>query len=393
MMKELPTVTIGLAGAGYAARLHCCGYSRVHGCCVDIRTVADPDRARAEKLSAEFGIPRIEADFRDLLDDPEIQVIDIVTPPCCHARMIEEALEAGKHVICEKPLTGYFGMPGDAAPVGKVSKHKMYDAVCAELERLEKVISKSDRRFCYAENFVYAPPLVKTAEILAAKRSKILFMRGEELLKGSSSALAGEWSGTGGGTLIRCGTHPLTGLLYLKRREAAARGESISPVSVVCDAGQATKCLDEHDHRHISARPHDVEDFAQMVITFSDGTKASVLATDTALGGTRNAVDVYSSDGVFSCNITPNDILNAYCLDEEGLENVAFSEMLPAKTGWNKVFVCDDVIRGYHGELQDFVEAVAFDRAPESSFELAAQTTRLIYAAYLAAETGKKVML
>ena len=392
-MKELPAVTIGLAGAGYAARLHCCGYSRVHGCRVDIRAVADPNRARAEKLAAEFGIPRIEADFRDLLADPEIQIIDIVTPPCCHARMIEEALAFGKHVICEKPLTGYFGMPGDAAPVGKVSKQKMYDAVCAELERLEAVISRSDRRFCYAENFVYAPPLIKAAEILTAKKSKILFMRGEELLKGSSSALAGEWSGTGGGTLIRCGTHPLTALLYLKRHEAAARGENVAPVSVVCDAGQATCCLDEHDHRHISARPHDVEDFAQMVITFSDGTKASVLAADTCLGGTRNAVDIYSSDGVFTCNITPNDILNAYCLDEEGLDNVGFSEMLPAKTGWNKVFICDEVIRGYHGELQDFVEAVAFDREPESSFELAAQTTRLIYAAYLSAETGKKVLL
>ena len=392
-MKDFPTVTIGIAGAGYAAHLHCSGYSRVHGCRIDIRTVADPDRARAEKLAAEFDIPGVATDFRDLLADPAIEIIDIVTPPCCHARMIEEALAAGKHVICEKPLTGYFGMPGDPAPVGEVPKKRMYDAVCAELKRLEAAIAKSRRRFCYAENFVYAPPLVRTAEILTAKKSKILFMRGEELLKGSSSALAGEWSGTGGGTLIRCGTHPLTGLLYLKRREAAARGETAAPVSVVCDTGQATKCLDEHDHRHISARPHDVEDFAQMVITFSDGTKASVLATDTALGGTRNAVDVYCSDGVFTCNITPNDILSAYCLDEEGLDNVAFSEMLPAKTGWNKVFVCDDVIRGYHGELQDFVEAVAFDREPESSFELAAQTTRLIYAAYLAAETGERVVL
>jgi len=164
-------------------------------------------------------------------------------------------------------------------------------------------------------------------------------------------------------------------------------------VSVICDAGQATGCLAGHDRRHIRVRPHDVEDFAQMVITFSDGTKASVLAADTVLGGTRNAVDVYCSDGVLNCSITPNDILSAYCPDEEGLDGVAFSEMLPSKTGWNKVFICDDVIRGYHGELQDFVEAVAFDREPESSFELAAQTTRLIYAAYLAAETGKRVTL
>ena len=252
-MKELPSVTIGIAGAGYAARLHCGGYFLVHGCRVDLRAVADPVRTRAEKLAAEFDIPHIKADFRELLADPGIQVVDIVTPPCFHARMIEEALAAGKHVICEKPLTGYFGMPGDEKPVGEVSRQKMYDAVCAELDRLETAISRSDRRFCYAENFVYAPPLVKAAEILTAKKSKILFMRGEELLSGSSSALAGEWSGTGGGTLIRCGTHPLTGLLYLKRREAAARGESVAPVSVVCDTGQATRCLDGHDHRHLRA--------------------------------------------------------------------------------------------------------------------------------------------
>jgi len=392
-MKELPTVTIGLAGAGYAAWLHCCGYAKVHGCRLDIRAVADPDRARAGKLAAEFGIGKILPDFRDLLRDPEIRVIDIVTPPCLHAGMIEAALDAGKHVICEKPLTGYFGRPGDPEPVGSVPKRRMYESLCAELDRLAGVIARSRTRFCYAENFVYATPIVKAASILCAKKSKILFMRGEELLKGSSSAVAGEWSATGGGTMIRCGTHPLTALLYLKKREAAARGETVVPVSVVCDAGQATKCLSEYEHRHISARPHDVEDFAQMVITFSDGTKASVLATDTVLGGTRNALEIFCADGAMSCNITPNDMLNAYFLDEEGLDGVAFSEMLPSKTGWNKVFISDEIIRGYQGELQDFVEAIAEDREPECSFDLAAQAIRVIYAAYLSAETGERVML
>ena len=392
-MKELPTVTIGLAGAGYAAWLHGCGYAKVHSCRLNIKTIADPDRARAEKIAKEFGIENIVPDFSDLLADPEIQVIDIVTPPFLHARMIEAALEAGKHVICEKPLTGYFGRPEDPKPIGSVSKRKMYETVCAELDHLAEVVGRSRTRFCYAENFVYATPLVKAASILCAKKSKILFMRGEEMLKGSSSAVAGEWSGTGGGTMIRCGTHPLTGLLYLKKREAAARGETVVPVSVICDAGQATKCLTEHEHRHISARPNDVEDFAQMVITFSDGTKASVLATDTVLGGTRNAVEIFCSDGAMTCNITPNDMLNAYFLDEEGLDGVTFSEMLPAKTGWNKVFISDEIIRGYQGELQDFVETIMNDREPESSFDLAAQTIRIIYAAYLSAETGERVTL
>ena len=95
----------------------------------------------------------------------------------------------------------------------------------------------------------------------------------------------------------------------------------------------------------------------------------------------------------FRCNITPNDMLNAYFLDEEGLDGVSFSEMLPSKTGWNKVFISDEIIRGYQGELQDFVEAIVEDREPECSFDLAAQAIRVIYAAYLSAEIGERVML
>ena len=64
------------------------------------------------------------------------------------------------------------------------------------------------------------------------------------------------------------------------------------------------------------------------------------------------------------------------------LEDVEISEMLPAKLGWNKAFVNDEIIRGYMGELQDFMEAVAYDRAPASGFSLAYETTKVIYAAY-----------
>ena len=44
--------------------------------------------------------------------------------------------------------------------------------------------------------------------------------------------------------------------------------------------------------------------------------------------------------------------------------------MLPSKLGWNTAFVSDEVIRGYMGELQDFVEAVAYDREPASGSDL-----------------------
>ena len=117
------------------------------------------------------------------------------------------------------------------------------------------------------------------------------------------------------------------------------------------------------------------------------------IASDTVLGGTKNYIEVYSNDSALLCNITPTDLLNTYLLDEDGMENVEISEMLPKKLGWNKAFVSDEVIRGYTGELQDFMEAVAYDREAASGFDLAYETIKVMYAAYLAAEEGRRVEL
>ena len=218
-------------------------------------------------------------------------------------------------------------------------------------------------------------------------------MKGEESLKGSSSPVAGQWSSTGGGTLIRTGTHPLSGMLWLKQQEAAARGETITVCSVTADCGKTTACLNDYEHRHISAHPEDVEDFGMIVVTFSDGTKCLTIASDTVLGGTKNYIEIYGNDTALMCNITPTDILNTYFLDEEGLENVSISEMLPAKLGWNKAFVSDEIIRGYTGEFQDFMDSIADGHAPASDFTLAYETMKVMYAAYQSAEEGRQINL
>ena len=387
-----PTVTVGTVGAGYAARLHGSGYARVSGIRVRLKTICDINLELAQKVQQQFGYEQAVADFAQLLSDPEIDVIDIVTPPCLHSTMAMQALRSGKHVICEKPLTGYFGEPGEEN-VGLTPKAHMYRQVLEDMDALKKVVEASGRKFMYAENFVYATPVQKAAELIRAKKSKVLFMKGEESLKGSSSPVAGKWNKTGGGILVRTGTHPLTGMLWLKQQEAAARGEIITVKSVSADVGVTTACLTEYEHRHISARPQDVEDYAAVTVTFSDGTKCLTIASDTVLGGTKNYIEVYSNDSSLVCNITPTDILNTYFLDEEGLEDVYLAEMLPAKLGWNKAFVSDEVIRGYMGEMQDFMEAVAFDRAPASGFDIAYETTKILYAAYLSAEEGRRVDL
>ena len=391
MNNETKTVVVGTLGAGYASRLHGNGYKKVSGVRVRLKTICDLNTDLARQVQEEFGYEQITADFQEMLADPEIDVIDIVTPPFVHIPMAIQAMRAGKHVICEKPLTGYFGKKGEEN-VGKTTpKAFMYQEVLRSMDELKAVVEETGKKFMYAENFVYATPIQRSAQLVRAKKSKILFLQGFVGLKGSSSPVAGLWNKTGGGQLVRNGTHPLSGMLWLKQQEAQARGETITVKSVSADVGTTTACLTEHEHRHISARPQDVEDYAAVTVTFSDGTKCLTIASDTVLGGTQNTVDVFCNDSALRCQITPPDLLNTYFLDEDGLENEVLGEMLPSKLGWNKAFVSDEVIRGYLGELQDFMEAVAYDRAPASDFDLAYETAKIMYAAYQAAEEGRRI--
>lgn len=393
MNKISKPIVIGTLGSGYGASLHANGYIRVTGVPLRLKTVCDMDVARAEAFRERFGYESVCSDFEQLLQDPEIDVIDMGVPPKFHVDYAIRALKAGKHIICEKPVSGYYGAPGESNIGTTVSKADMWKKIEADLERLREAVNSSGKKFMYAENFIYATPVQKAVEILRAKKSKIVLMSGEETIVGSSSAAAGKWSNFGGGTIMRNGIHPLTGMLYLKQVEAKARGETITVKSVVADCGQQTACLTEGEHKYIKAHPEDVEDVATIVVTFSDGTKCITICSDACLGGSRNFINIYANDATMFCNMTPTDLLNTYVMDEENLQDVDWGELVTSKVGWNKVFVSDPVIRGYTGEMTSFLEAVAYDLEPETGFDLAYETLRVCYAAYRSAEEGRRIDL
>ena len=393
-MNAKGEVCLGMAGAGRATELHMNALKRFSGVPVCYKHIIARRFEQVEMMKNRYGFEKSSLDFDNLINDPEIDVIDICTPPYVHEERIEKALKAGKHVICEKPLSGYFGKENDVAPIGKtVSKVQMYEALLDRLDSLRKVVNESKGMFMYAENFVYAPAIVKAAEIIEKKQSRILFAKGEESLKGSSSPVAGEWCKTGGGTFIRTGAHPLTAILWLKSVEAAARKTEIKVTSVYADMERITDSLSEYEHRHIAARPVDVEDFGTAIITFSDSTKAVIVATDTLLGGSKNYVELYCNDAAINCRLTMSNIMETYFLDEDKLDDVYLSEMLPQKTGWNYPFLEDEIIRGYTDEMRDFIEAIYYHRTPKAGFELAYDTAKIIYAAYKSAEIKAPVFL
>jgi len=386
-------VTVALVGSGFVAELHMHAYRRVYG--VDVTVAAVVSRGdHVEAFAKKFGIARTYRDYRELLGDDTIDVIDICTPPAVHAEMIVACMAAGKHVICEKPFTGYFGRAGDAAPIGeRVAKSVMYERVMEEMEATRAAIRASGRLFMYAEDWVYAPAVAKTAEILSATKDKILFMKAEESHSGSHAAHAAQWAQTGGGALIRQGCHPLSAVLYLKQIEAAARGESISVRDVTCDVGNLTAGLKADERKYIQAAPVDVEDWGMLNLTFSDGTKATIFAGDMILGGVRNLVETFTTGGVLFANIAPNNHMVSYQTDEAKLDGVYITEKVDRKTGWQFVCLQEEWTRGYLQEIQDFMECAAFGREPVAGVDLAYEAIRIHYAAYWAAEEGRRITL
>ncbi|MCM1525396.1 MAG: Gfo/Idh/MocA family oxidoreductase [Ruminococcus sp.] len=391
---EKITVNIGMIGAGRATELHMSAYARVRGIEPVYKRIVSSSYEKSLAAKEKYGYEAACADIDELIGCKDIDVVDICTPPYLHEEIILKAMAADKHVICEKPMTGYFGTEGDASPVGlNVSREDMYVRLIKSMDKLKEAVDRSKGIFMYAENFIYAPAIQKMAEIITKKKCRVLCLKGEESLKGSSSPVAGLWSSTGGGTFSRTGGHPLSAVLWLKQVEAKARGVQISPAAVMGDMGLITPQLNDYEHRHIKARPVDVEDFGTAVITFSDETKGIVIATDTLLGGSRNYVEAYCSDAVLRGNLTMNDMMSTYFADEDNLDDVYISEMLPIKTGWNNPFVIDEIVRGYSAQMQDFMEAAAFGREPVSGFDLAYDTAKITYAAYMSSELGKKIML
>jgi predicted dehydrogenase len=389
----LKKIRIGLVGCGFVAELHMHAYRRVYG--VDVEVVAVAARGdHVVGFAKRHHIPTTYRSFADLIADGEIDVVDICTPPNLHASMVTGAMQAGKHVICEKPFAGYFGRAGDQTPIGRhVPKALMYQRVLEEMEETRAAIEKTGKLFMYAEDWIYAPAVTKTAEILKATRDKVLFVKAEESHSGSHAAHAAEWAMTGGGSLIRMGCHPLSAVLYLKQVEARARGEAIVAASVTCDVGHVTACLKLEERAFIKANPVDVEDWGMLTITFSDRTKATVFSGDMIMGGVRNLVETYTSGGSLFANITPNTHLMSYQTSEEKLASVYITEKVDRKTGWQYVCLEEEWTRGYQQEIQDFVECAATGRQPLSDLALAFETIKVAYAGYWAAEEGRRVTL
>lgn len=101
MSQQLAVAVVGL-GIG---KQHLEAYARLPDL-YRIVAVCDLDLAKANEAAARFNVPLATSNFADLTAMEELDVIDICTPPGTHRPLVEQALAAGYHVVCEKPLVG-----------------------------------------------------------------------------------------------------------------------------------------------------------------------------------------------------------------------------------------------------------------------------------------------
>ncbi|MFN7023818.1 MAG: Gfo/Idh/MocA family protein [Pseudorhizobium sp.] len=105
----MKAIGVGLIGTGFMGKAHALAYRSVNAVFGDVPEVrlellCDEPADKAEAMARQFGFARATADWRELVADPSVEIVCVTTPNKMHAQMAVAALEAGKHVHCEKPM-------------------------------------------------------------------------------------------------------------------------------------------------------------------------------------------------------------------------------------------------------------------------------------------------
>jgi predicted dehydrogenase len=386
----MDTIGIGFIGSRFAAELHALALTKLRGSKCEILAVCSKTKESAGAFARKFNIPHVYTDHRAMLERKDIRVVTLPVVTSLHHSFAIDVAEAGKHLIVEKPLTGCF------AEARAMSRQAMFDEAMKNADAVVEACRRNKVTLAYAENFVYAPPVAKLRRLMDASGGMLLDLRAEESHSGSHAAYSRRWATAGGGSLLRLGSHPIGAVIHLKHYEGTRRfGRPIRVKSVIADVAQLTKVptFIAGPKKWLVTAWEDVEDWSAAILTFEDGTKATVLATDANLGGVKNLLTAHLSNSVVQANIVPNTSLVVYAPDGHIWGDEYLTEKVETKAGWQFPNADEEWMRGYPQEMEDFVDSIREGREPLSNGLLAHETVEVIYAAYVSAQEGRRVDL
>jgi predicted dehydrogenase len=320
---------------GRIGRVHLAALSAAHD--AEVVGVFDLNTQLAHERAKAAGVKRVFSDWQEVLGDPEVQCVGVLLPHDLHEQYVVEALEAGKHVVCEKPL----------APT------------LAECERMLAAARASDRKLFPVHNRVYSAGVEKMHEILEQDGLGEVFLAQTTGFEAPPTVQT--WLATprgGGGVLMSQAVHPMYAVRWL-----------------LGDVARVSCLFGDRKVVDMSA-----EDHAVVLLKFVNGIAAEMTCTfGIAHGPLDHSITLHASDGYMQLS---------------GRKLYAIAPRLFGDTELHEVPLAEtDHTSGFRVMWEDYARGMLDGQPTRQTGEDGLRAVEIVQAAYRSNETGRTVDL
>jgi predicted dehydrogenase len=367
-----PRLRIGLIGSGFMGKAHAFGYTtaaRVFDLPYEpeLRTLADINDEAAAKAAAALGFSHATSDWRSLVGDPNIDVVNITAPNALHKDMALAAIAAGKHVYCEKPL----------APLA-VDAREMAEAA-------EATNVKTQVGF----NYLCNPMLGLARDMIAAgELGEIRGYRGvhaEDYMADSAGPFTFRHDPAGGGALADIGSHALATAEFLM-------GPAAGPITKVM--GDCVTMIAERPDGKGGRRRVEVDDVGRAFLRFASGATGSIEGNWIATGRKmQHDFEVHGTKGALAFTQERFNELHFFSTDDrKGRQGFRRIEAGPDHPPYGLFCVAPGHQLGFNDlkaiEAAGFLDAVAGTRPEPFNFRAGLRIQTLVETIHASSRAG-----
>lgn len=341
-------VKVGIIGSQFEADIHAASF-QITPDEAEVVAVASPTSGHAEALAARYGIPRTFSDYHEMLAEADIEMVTIAAPNSLHAQMTIDAANAGKHIVCEKPL-------------------------CMTLEEANEMIDVCRRQgvlLMYAEELFFTPKYVQ-AKTMADEGAfgKVYLVKQSEKHFGPHAEWFWDVDRSGGGVFMDMGCHGIAFCYWFLDRPAIT--------SVQCQMGT-----------YVHGDKTRGEDNSICILEFANEAVGLVENSWARRGGMDDRVEIHGEGGVTYANLHMGNALPTY--SEYGYGYAV--EKAPATKGWSYPVFEELWNYGFPQEMHHFARCVRGKETPTTTGEDGRVVLEALLAGYQSAGTGQKVCL
>ncbi len=358
-MSQASRLRVGVIGAGIGA-YHLKGYAQLPN--VEVRALAGLDDDRVRRVAAEFQVPRTYREYQELLADPTIEAVSVCLPNYLHAPVTIAALEAGKHVLVEKPLAR------------TVAEGR---AMIAAAEAHGRVLMIAFNRR-YRGDVRWIKRYIESGALGTIYYAKAFWMRRSGIPRLGSWFVSKEQSG--GGPLIDLGVHVLDLALYLMGEPKVL---TVSGSTYAAFGPRGLKGWEGRVETSNEGLPYDVEDLATAFLRLEGGASLQLEASWATHSSAADdfGVTLYGTEGgveLFVRNYAHDNTVRVF-------HDLAGAPVEVAPRPWSG--------GDSHLILENFVAAVLHGAPAEPSAQIGLRRTAVLEACYRSAAEGRELAL